>query len=318
MNGTLVTPEPHIARDRWGRPMVVPPDGGKPVAYTRCTTFIDVLDDKFNLQRWMQRMVALGLATRPDLLLAVSAHKDDKRKLDDICAEAREASAASAAATTGTALHALTELIDRGETLPPLPAGAKASLDAYAAATAHLKMLHIERFLVLDTMKIGGTPDRIVKDAGDIKIADTKTGSIEYGALKIAMQLAVYSRSYLYDIRTGERTMHNASTTEGLVFHVPATGDPALARCDLYRVNLEAGWFAVQVAAQVREKRKLKFEDLMEPVHKPLVEQLSESLEQRIRACTTADAVRALWTPEWTDELNQVARNHIATIPAAS
>lgn len=341
---TIVTPPPAIDRDRYGRPLVVPPNGGKKVAYTRCTTFIDCLEDKFNLQKWMMRMVALGLAERPDLLLSTSAHKDDKRELDRICDAAKEAAAASAAATTGTALHALTELVDRGETLPVVPPLAKASLDAYATATASLKSEAIEQFLVLDTLKIGGTTDRIVNFRGKSYIADIKTGSIEYGALKIAMQLAVYARSHAYDIATGKRTTHGASTTRGLVIHLPANPeaweDPNTAECHLHWVDIETGWEAVKVASQVREKRKAKFADLTQPfdpdaaprpslrlekrdetVGAEALAQREADLEKQIKACTDAATVRAVWEShqrEWTDHLTDVARSHITSLPTAS
>lgn len=311
-----MTPPPAINRDRYGRPLVIPPGGGKPTAYTRCTTYIDCLEDKYNLQLWQQRMVATGLAARPDLLLAVSAHQGDKAELNRICADAREAAAASAAATTGTALHALTELVDRGQELPPLPPGAKASLDAYKAVMGPYKMRHIEQFLVLDTLKIGGTTDRIVKDGRDVKIADIKTGGIEFGALKIAMQLAVYARSWMYDIATGERSRHDASLTEGIVIHLPATDDPDKASCELYQVDLVAGWEAVQVAMRVRAKRQLKFTDLMHPIVAPTVNPFD--LVPAIRACRSAESVRALWTEDWPDELNEIARQHIATLGGAA
>jgi hypothetical protein len=315
---TIVTPPPAIQRDRYGRPMVIGPNGGKPVAYTRCTTYIDVLEDKYNLQKWMQRMVALGLSSRPDLLLSVSAHADDKRQLDKICEDAREAAAASAAATTGTALHALTELVDRGQELPVLPDSAKADLEAYRAATADLKATHIEQFCVLDPLQIGGTPDRVVSYKGQRYIADIKTGSIEYGVLKIAMQLAIYARSHTYDIATGERGSHDADLTKGLVIHLPA-GE---ARCELHWVDLIEGWNAVTVARQVREKRKLKFTDLATPfAGLEAAVPVTDALVDRIRACATADAVRALWAENasvWTDDLSEVARAHIASLPSAS
>lgn len=322
---TIVTPPPEISRDRYGRPMVLPPGGKKPVAYTRCTTFIDCLEDKFNLQKWMQRMVALGLASRPDLLLSVSAHREDKRQLDKICEDAREAAAASAAATTGTALHALTELIDRGQPLPEgLPANVLASLKAYEAATADLKATHIETFCVQDTLKVGGTPDRVVKYGKARYIADIKTGSIEWGALKIAMQLAIYARSHTYDIATGGRGDHDADRERGLIIHLPAVEDPADARCDLHWIDLKEGWNAVLVAKTVREKRALKFKDLTTPFAplepaRPLA--VVPTLEDQIKACTTADAVRALWAEhasEWDDHLTAVAKGHIEKLPAAS
>lgn len=135
MTDVFDAPAKTVERDRYGRPLIVPVRGGKAKAYTRCTTFVDCLDDKFNLQQWQQRMVALGLASRPDLLLAVSAHAEDKNHLNRITGEARDAAAASAAATTGTAIHALTEKIDRGEELPPIPEAYRADLEAYRRET---------------------------------------------------------------------------------------------------------------------------------------------------------------------------------------
>ena len=332
---TIVTPPPAIDRDRWGRPLVVPPTGGKKVAYTRCTTYIDVLEDKFNLQKWMQRMVAVGLAQRPDLQLSVAAHADDKRELDRICDQAREAATANAAATTGTALHALTELIDRGLDLPVLPDAAKADLDAYVAATKHLKATHIEQFCVQDPLKVGGTPDRVVEFGGQRFIADIKTGSIEWGSLKIAMQLALYARSRTYDIGQQKRGDHGADHRRGIIIHLPA----GQARCDLHWVDLESGWEAVKVAREVRHWRTLKFGDLTEPVgdtvpehsirrgrtaeenDAALEDHKQQKLERMIRACSDAEAVRQLWADYeqvWNDDLTAVASKHIQSLPEAS
>lgn len=341
---TLVTPEPTIARDRWSRPLVIPPAGGKPTAYTRCTTYVGVLEDTYNLQRWMQRQVALGLAKRPDLLLSVSAHPDDKRELDRICEAAREASASSAAATTGTALHALTELVDRGQELPPLPPGPKASLEAYVEATRELTAVHIEAFTVQDRLKVGGTPDRIVRlPDGRLVVADLKTGaSVEYGALKIAQQIAVYAHSDLYDVTTGARSHHGADTTQGLIIHCPATDDPAQARCELIWVDLVAGWDAVRVAGLVRDQRAVKFADLTQPYvpgQAPASrgEQIaasktnrgvqvltpgaatptSTSLEEQLAAATSREELLVIWQANeavWSDELTATAQRRLAVL----
>lgn len=311
---TIVTPLPTIDRDRWGKPLVMLPDGTKKVAYQRCTKFIDVIEDHYNLERWSERMVALGLASRPDLLLSVQAHTDDKNRLNEICRDAKEAAKASAAATTGTALHALTELIDRGKELPVgLPPGVVASLDKYREATSDLKSVHIEQFVVQDTLRVGGTPDRIVKHKRETYIADLKTGTISWGTLKIAQQLAVYSRSHLYDVTTGERSIHGASTQKAIVIHLPAVVDPAEARCDLHWIDIEAGWRAVLVAKNVREQRKLKFDDLTTPFV-DLVVTLEDSVKTQIAACNDPDAVRALWRETWTPELTKVAAERVAAL----
>ncbi len=67
-----------IDRDRYGRPLVVPPSGGKPVAYTRATTIANSLDDASALVAWKMRMAAIGLTTRPDILLSITAAQEDK------------------------------------------------------------------------------------------------------------------------------------------------------------------------------------------------------------------------------------------------
>jgi hypothetical protein len=251
MTAELVSVAPQIPRDRWQRPLVIPRGGGAPVAYTRCTTYVGVLEDTYNLARWQQRMVALGLASRPDLLLAVSAHRDDKAQLNRICSDAQEAAAAHAAATTGTALHALTDHMDRGIPVGVIPEAYQADLAAYEKATADLIPVEIEAFTVLDALQIGGTPDRVVEYRGARYIADVKTGSIQYGMGKIAMQLAVYSRSSLYDHVTGERSGLRVDQNNAVVIHLPA-GE---GRCELHWVNIAAGWEAVKLATSVRAWR---------------------------------------------------------------
>ena len=71
-----------IARDRYGRPLIVPKGGGKPVAYTRATTIANSLDDPSALTAWKMRMAAIGLTVRSDLLLAISAAQEDKMAIN--------------------------------------------------------------------------------------------------------------------------------------------------------------------------------------------------------------------------------------------
>lgn len=329
----LETMPPQPERDRWGRPLVVPPEGGKKVAYTRCTTFVGCIEDTYNLSKWQQRMVALGLASRPDLLLSVSAHRDDKRALDKVCEDAQEAAKAHAAATTGTALHALTERMDRGMEVGVVPEEYMADLAAYATATEALTATHIEQFTVLDQLRIGGTPDRVVRYNGKRYIADLKTGSIDYGYLKIAAQLAVYARSRPYDVSTDERLEpHGAEVDKGIIIHLPA----GTGTCRLYWVDLLEGWNAVRVARDVREKRSLAYRDLVQPfdaapqgstISPPgsgtagLLADVANAhgLINLIRACATEDEVRALWgqhAAEWTQDHTELAKQHIAALAA--
>jgi hypothetical protein len=261
----FVSVEPMLERDRWDRPLVIPPGGGTPVPYTRATTFVDGIDDKSNLSKRDQRLVAVGIAMRPDLQLSAMAHSSenqaDKRALQKVCDDAKWVAGGDVKASNGTSRHRLTELVDAGLPIPEgLPAAEVAMLEAYRTATAGMVHTHTEAFCVQDMLKVGGTPDRI----GD-RIRDLKTGSIEWDPVKIAAQLAMYARSKLYDIATGERTFHGADTLVGEVIHLPAVDNPADAVCTVYEVDLTIGWAAVLTCRDIREKRALKFKDVFYP-----------------------------------------------------
>jgi hypothetical protein len=97
-------------RDRWGRYLVLPEGGTKPIGYTRATTVAKALDDSGGLLSWGKRMVALGLGQRPDLVALVSTTADtDKKTLDDICERAAEAGGATIRRDLGTAVHGMLE-----------------------------------------------------------------------------------------------------------------------------------------------------------------------------------------------------------------
>lgn len=250
----FATPSAGIQRDRWGRPMILPVGEPQAVPYQRCTRFIDCLDDSYNLTQWKQRMTAIGIATRPDLVLAASAARNDKPALNGICKQAMDAAASSAAANIGTALHALLENIDKGIDVGPVPAAYEADLVAYQRAMEPFRIVGIERFSVNDDLRVAGTHDRTVEFEGVHYIADLKTGSIEYGALKIAMQLAVYAHSDLYDPEMEERSPLVVDQSRALVMHLPAGS----GQCTLHWADIAAGWEAVQVAVQVWAWRKRK------------------------------------------------------------
>lgn len=306
---------PEISRDRYGRPMVVPPDGGKATAYTRCTTYAGSIEDTYNLSRWQQRMVALGLAERPDLLLSVAAHHDDKEKLGGICDSAIEAAKGRAAAGVGTALHKLTDRLDRGEDLGPVPAEYMGDLSAFAIATKPLKVLALERFVVVDDLKIAGTFDRLYEYEGRRYIGDTKSGSIEWGAGKIAMQLAIYSRGLMYDHVTRQREPLDVDQDRAIVVHMPA----GKGTCELKWINISAGWEAVALAGEVRKWRARRglIKDL-DPPMAAAVELLGAalgaellSLADRIALAVDAAELAELWTAnraEWGDDHTRAAK----------
>lgn len=284
-----------IPRDRWGRPMLIPPGGrrnAKRVAYRRCTTFVGCLDDTYGLMQWKCRQVALGMGQRKDLILAsAAADPDDKKTLNEIADKATEHAQASAAATTGTALHSLTERIDRGQELGYVPAEYQADLDAYRKATAALEFSAIETFRVKDDWQVAGTADRIGMWRGRPVIMDIKSGSIDYPA-KIAMQLAMYARMTTYDIATDTRRddPQRVDPNIGVIIHLPA----GKGTCDLYEVDLSAGWGACVIAHQVWRWRATK--NLITRVDPEAPTPKPATWESLIANAGSLDRLREIWT----------------------
>lgn len=289
MTDQFTTP---IPRDRYGRPMVLMPDSDKRMAYRRTTTFVGVLEDTYNLMQWKQRQTALGLAARDDLMLGVKAAKaDDKKTLNGLCEQAVEAAQSGAKATIGTALHSFTEQLDMG-TLDRVPHPYDKDIAAYEQATEQMDMIAIEQFRVFDSWQVAGTADRIARYKGACYIADVKTGDIEWGALKISMQLAMYARStaYVNDSRVDDA--QPISVTKGIVIHLPA----GTGTCTLHWVNLEKGWLACQTAYRVWEARGWKRE-LMHPLTEPSnpVTLSGDKWVMAAEAATTVEELRAVW-----------------------
>lgn len=256
--------EAEIPRDRWDRPLISQPDGGKPVAYRRASTVAEVLEDHYGLNLWRMRLAAQGLAQRPDLVQSI--HGASKKEADAIVEEALEAAGASVAARNGTTMHSLTERLDNGEDVPSgLPSNIVAMLEAYQRTTARYKVLDTERFVVQDKIKVAGTYDRRLFDevTGLTLIGDLKTGqSLEYLALKTCAQVAVYASGCWYDL-DGERSEHEANRDRGLLIHLPWVDDPAQAYCELRWLDLRTGRKAILEAFRVEKFRKLKASQLM-------------------------------------------------------
>lgn len=275
-----------IGRDQYTRPLIQTP-AGKLVAYTRSSTLGKALDDETGLTKWKQRMTAIGIASRPDLVLAVNAHRMSKDKLGDLVEQGMEAAQSGAAATTGTALHDLCDQYDQGQ-VPYVPVEYDPDVQAYLGATACLEVVAAEEFAVCDELRVGGTPDRIYRlraplvdtdgqviiEAGEYVIGDIKTGaSLHFGHIGYSVQLAVYAHSLRYDISGGDVVPYGkygqmvpigdrhewvpgekVSHEWGVIIHLPAgTGEATL-----HPVNLTVGWELAQLAVTVREWRKRK------------------------------------------------------------
>lgn len=258
---------PQARRDKLGRYRITDPGTGKLVSYTRATTVAKTLDDTSNLEKWSGRMVALGLAARPDLLALVQATEaDDKRALNDIVERAKEAGGATARRDLGTALHSILEKSWTPGYEPPSAYAADVVAVHRALAAAGLTVVDgmAERVIVHDDLRIAGTFDLMVADAdGQTYIADIKTGaSVTYGGLGFATQLAIYANATALYVQgpsdkgadDKREPMPPVSKELALIIHV----EPGSGHCDLHWLDIAIGAEALDLAMKVREIRKAK------------------------------------------------------------
>ena len=337
-----------IERDRWGRPMILPANGGKRAGYRRTTTFIGALDDKSGLLGWKARTAASGMALRPDLVAAMSAlDPDDKSGRGAIAEEAFEAAGGNHARDIGSAIHLFTERLDRGEVAGKCFTGDIATrrepgcgelvadsadhvedLDAYVAATSHIRWLAIESFRVHDDWKIAGTADRIGVDEtdGGVKVYDIKTGSIHAGA--VSMQLGMYAHMVPYDIGTDVRSPleDGIDQSTGIIIHLPA----GQGVCELVEVDIAAGYGACNLAVQVWSWRS-KGKNLTHKVSAPRVSTWEKSNAAApapswmscVEAAVTVAEVRKIWVEAanvsaLTDELRAVCTARVKILDATT
>lgn len=214
--------------------------------------------------------------------LVKDAEKAFKDAVNVIVDEALEAAGRNAKADAGTNLHMLAETRDaqgveavrkmHEEDL--VTATELASIEAYDARMTRLgaKVIEAEAVVVNDEMGYAGRLDRVLMcklpelvigrgtpgeyvRPADVRskryVADIKSGSLEYGAGKIARQMTAYAHGRLYNVETGERTRHSAATDVGLVFHLPQ-GEGV---CHVYAVDLKSGLALLKLSAEVRRAR---------------------------------------------------------------
>ena len=288
--------EDTITRDQYGRPRIIPikrgkPDlKGKPVGYTRVSTYADAIADAGGLATWRLWHLALGLGRNADLAALAGTYgptvddltRADKAELNAVIERAHDRSGGNRKADYGTAVHAYTEpgaqdvpdAFDETESHSALLAALAADAAAFTATLdAHgLEIVDTEQFVVNDEVTSAGTFDHTVRTtrelhfdvkipagvksehipAGAVLVLDKKTGKLHFDSQSI--QLAVYANAKRYDPETGLRAELGASYRWGILAHIPK-GE---ARCDLYLIDLRIGWAAAKLAGKVREHRTRK------------------------------------------------------------
>ena len=254
---------------QYGKPLIQLPGSEETAEYDRASSFGKSIDNGAGLAYWAKCMVIKGASLDSELTASAMPleYDTDKSKLHELAERAMTLAGAGNKASSGTAMHAWTDLVDSGRELPKnVPPAVLADLDAYRRATEGLEHLAAERFVVCDELRAAGSFDRLTRVLdvdpwpswlrGKVVIGDLKTGNAEGAIAGIAVQLSIYARSCYYDIQTGERTPIGADQGVGLVIHLPLGQGIA----QILAVDLVVGWegaLAAQRASAYQAKARL-------------------------------------------------------------
>jgi hypothetical protein len=254
--------------------------------FRRVTTLIKKVEtDTHALEEWKKRQVLLGAARRNDIILGVKAlgavpelgwSQQTKKQLGKWAEECMTAAGSDEGRIGGTAIHDLTERVDRGEPIEDvargLPTIAASDLRAYAKLRElnGWKSVEIERTVVCDDLgdidPVAGSFDRIDVVPGLVEllrgptcqhghdhigeelpvIVDVKTeGNPLYNGLHIGPQLAIYSRARRMWLPTPEYVPAPCVRQDvAVIVHVRD------GKAIPYFVDLTAGWEAAQAAVR--------------------------------------------------------------------
>lgn len=265
----ILTAEAHeveyapIPRDRMSRPLIIPPGGGKPTAYTRCSTFAKALSDGDSLSQWKRRTMVKGMAAAGagQIIGWLDSIRYEQGNPDVFIEELHDLGGGNDGAKWGTALHGLAEFVDADGWVPEqgtIPNDLWSGLQRYIQLTEGIEMLSCEGFVVLDDIKVAGSYDRIgIMPDGGLCVLDIKTGPrIHQNVSEVEVQLACYARGIHYapDGTRDIGPLEGVSQSVGYVIQISRDGSGDR----LIEIDLERGWANAQLALQVRKQRTAK------------------------------------------------------------
>lgn len=248
-------------KDRYGRYLIVPADGGKAVPHTRMTTFIKAVDGGGGdaLRQWYARYAVKGVLESEAMSGRVStwdadpADKETKKEFNRLLDDATVAVGINEKRDKGSALHDATELVDAGKAFTPAK-WMRAPLEQYVDVVRRFGLVwtESEEIVVLDDFTIAGRFDRLVRAPWfpGTRVLDIKTGSVDYPA-KFCVQLGGYSiADAIYDPATATRRPmpDDIDKNVALVLHLPIDGSPA----KLYRLDIGPARRIAELCKSVR------------------------------------------------------------------
>jgi hypothetical protein len=259
---------PDFKRNGRRQPQILLPDGSATVSYRSPSSVAKTLGDGGGLAYWKQAMTALGVMTSKSLQYEFSHIADcggydgsAKGQLYKAVQKAFVAGGGEEAAEIGTVVHSYTDLIDEGLPCNP-PRELRPWFECYKRAVENLTLVGGEVRVVQDELKVAGTTDRFWQlPDGEVRCADTKTGSDQKYPDGVCLQVAMYSHSVEYHPLTDERSpLHKDLNPDvGLMIHLPVR-DPGPPHCDIYELPLDQGWTRARLAIRALETEIKKLE----------------------------------------------------------
>lgn len=306
-----------------GRYAATHPVTGKPGTFMRATNLAKTLADTYHLDRWQLRVVAKGMAIRPDL--CELAHgmdvTDDKEDLQKIADQAREAAGANKGANMGTALHKHCERLDAGESIDALKlsAGSRRDVEAYRDFLTEKRIeilpYYCERPVFNTETNTIGRIDKIGWDRELWplpRIVDLKTQkTMDFGGLEISVQLAQYGYAQWMWIREEDRwvPMPELDKETATVIHLPV----GKASPEDYEVPIDRGWRYAMLSLQTKTAQR---------EGRGLIKRVPDDREYRVRfrKATTREEFSAIYRDaftagKWSKELERYSVGIFQTLP---
>lgn len=336
MSDPWVSKEPEF--DGWGRyKLPALDDDGKPTGknmpYTRVSTVARAVMDEFALNQWKIRQTIAGIGKRPDLqaLAATCTDPDrDRKTLESIARQAEATAESEKGANIGTAIHAGAQMADQTGDVPDGLVAPYVIAYRKALADARLTIVPdaIERVVALPMKRsagilenTAGRYDRVVRLAdGTYAILDIKSAkkdSIGYAWHEIKIQQAIYSRAPLWWVYPSSYVEPLPVRQDiALIAHVPQDVPAEHAYCEIYAIDIEAGWRYALTAWSVREQRK-QAKEVSPYVVLDVATSDHEARVAAVRQARTREDLSALWRlhqDDWTEELTVIGQARLREI----
>jgi hypothetical protein len=203
------------------------------VTYARPSSYADIIEDRYNLEKWIQRQIIAGLVADESLRSELDGL--DAARADDVIRRAKLAAGSALAADRGTLIHSFTEDNDEGrDVVARLESGDTLGMTADQIGSllndwrslidaADLEVLAVEMLVVNDQHRAAGSLDRIVRLRKSLafnldgEVVVLPAGLVVVGDIKTGKMFSV-------DTRTGEREVTRYGRGYAVQIYLYATG----------------------------------------------------------------------------------------------